>query len=96
MSISTTPPAPAENVTIDDVTCEVTEFRTVIDIHRDPPRYSGRRPEESWFTVSNLDSDGQRIGLQFQIQIADGGRKQRVRVPVTAAKFLSRGSSGLS
>jgi hypothetical protein len=96
MSISTKPPAPAEKVTIDGVTCEVTEPRTVIDIRRDLPRYSGRQTEESWFTVSNLDSDGQRIGLQFQTQIPDGGRKQRVQVPVTAAESLSRRSSRLS
>jgi hypothetical protein len=96
MSISTKPPAPAEKITIDDVTCEVTDSRTVVDNHRDLPRYSGRRSEESWFIVSNLDSDGQRIGLRFQIQIPDGGRKQRVRVPVTAAESLSRRSSRLS
>jgi predicted secreted hydrolase len=61
--------APAEQVTVDGVTYEVTESRTVIDIDRDLPWHNGRWPMESWFIVSNLDSGGQRIGLQLQFQI---------------------------
>jgi predicted secreted hydrolase len=69
MSISTKPPVPADKVTVDDVTYEVTESRTVVDIDRDLPWHSGRWPEESWFIVCNLDADGQRIGLQLQFQM---------------------------
>jgi predicted secreted hydrolase len=69
MSISTNPPVPAEEVTVDGVTYKVTEARTVLYIDRDLPWHSGRWPMESWFIVSNLDSDGQRIGLQLQFQI---------------------------
>jgi predicted secreted hydrolase len=65
----TSPPALAEKVTVDGVTYKVSEGRTVVDIDRDLPWHSGRWPEESWFIVSNLDSDGQRIGLQLQFQI---------------------------
>jgi predicted secreted hydrolase len=69
MTISTTPPVPADNVTIDDVTYEVTESRTVLDIDRDLPWHAGQWPMESWFIVANLDSDGQRIGLQVHFMI---------------------------
>jgi predicted secreted hydrolase len=66
---STNPPTLAEKVTVDGVTYKVSEGRTVVDIDRDLPWHSGRWPEDSWFIVSNLDSDGQRIGLQIQFQI---------------------------
>ncbi len=66
-SITTDQYAPAEQVTVDGVTYEVAESRTVID--RDGPWHSGRWPMESWFIVSNLDSGGQRLGLQLQFQI---------------------------
>jgi hypothetical protein len=68
-SVSTAPPVPTERVTVDEVTYEVAEARTVLDIDRDLPWNSGRWPMESWFIVSNLDCDGQRIGLQLQFQI---------------------------
>jgi hypothetical protein len=61
--------APAEQVTVDGVTYEVAESRSVLDIDRDGPWHGGRWPAESWFIVSNLDSGGQRIGLQLQFQI---------------------------
>jgi predicted secreted hydrolase len=51
------------------VTYAVTESRSVLDIDRDGPWHGGRWPAESWFIVSNLDSGGQRIGLQLQFQI---------------------------
>src|SRR4051794_19409936 len=35
---------------------------------------AGQWPEESWFIVSNLDSHGQRIGLQLQFETPEGGR----------------------
>jgi hypothetical protein len=68
-SVSTAPPVPTERVTVDEVTYEVAEARTVLDIDRDLPWHSGRWPMESWFIVSNLDCDGQRIVLQLQFQI---------------------------
>jgi hypothetical protein len=49
------------------VTYEVAESRTVVDIDRDGPWHGGRWPMESWFIVSNLDSGGQRIGLQLRL-----------------------------
>jgi predicted secreted hydrolase len=74
-SITTDQYAPAEQVTVDGVTYKVTESRSVVDIDRDLPWHGGRWPMESWFIVSNLDSGGQRIGLQlqFQIQTPPGG-----------------------
>jgi hypothetical protein len=60
MSISTNPPTRAEKVTVDG---------TVVYIDRDLPWHRGRWPNESWWIVSNLDSDGQRIGLQLQFLI---------------------------
>jgi predicted secreted hydrolase len=68
-SISKNPPAATERVTVDGVTYQVTEARTVVDIDKDLPWHSGRWPMESWFIVCNLNSDGQRIGLQLQFQI---------------------------
>jgi predicted secreted hydrolase len=68
-SITTDPHASAEQVTVDGVTYQVTESRSVVDIDRDGPWHSGRWPMESWFIVSNLNSGGQRIGLQLQFQI---------------------------
>ncbi len=68
-SITTDQYAPAEQVTVDGVTYEVAESRSVVDIDRDGPWHSGRWPMESWFIVSNLDSGGQRLGLQLQFQI---------------------------
>ncbi len=67
-SITTDQFAPAEQVAVDGVTCEVTGSRSVLDTDRDGPWHSGRWPIESRFIVSNLDSGGQRLGLQFQIQ----------------------------
>jgi hypothetical protein len=96
MSICTKPPAPVEKITIDDVTCEVTDSPTVVGTHRDLPWHRGQWSEPSWFRGSNLDSDGVRFELQFQIQTADGGRKQPVRAPVTTAESFSRTSSRLS
>lgn len=74
-SISTNPPVPDEKVTVDGVTYQVTESRTVLDIDRDLPWHSGRWPMDSWFIVSNLEADGQRIGLQvhFLIQTMPNG-----------------------
>jgi predicted secreted hydrolase len=68
-SITTDQYAPAEQVTVDGVTYEVAESRSVVDIDRDGPWHSGRWPAESWFIVANLDSGGQRLGLQLQFQI---------------------------
>src|ERR1700737_932550 len=68
-SISTTPPVPAERGTVDGVTYQVTESRTVLDIDRDLPWHNGRWPMDSWFIVSNLEADGQRIGLQVHFLI---------------------------
>jgi predicted secreted hydrolase len=68
-SITAGQSAPAEQVTVGGVTYEVTESRSVLDIDRDGPWHSGRWPMESWFIVANLDSAGQRIGLQLQFQI---------------------------
>jgi predicted secreted hydrolase len=68
-SLSLNPPAAAEHVTVDGVTYRVTEGRSVLDIDRDLPWHNGRWPIESWFIVCNLDSDGERIGLQLQFQI---------------------------
>jgi hypothetical protein len=68
-SITTDQFAPAEQVAVDRVTCEVTGSRSVLDTDRDGPWHSGRWPIESWFIVSNLDSGGQRLGLQLQFQI---------------------------
>jgi hypothetical protein len=68
-SINTDQYAPSEQVSVDGVTYEVAESRTVVDIERDLPWHSGRWPMESWFIVANLDSGGQRIGLQLQFQI---------------------------
>ncbi len=72
-SITTDQFAPAEQVAVDGVTCEVTGSRSVLDTDRDGPWHSGRWAIESWFIVSNLDSGGQRLGLQFQIQTPPGG-----------------------
>ena len=68
-SISVNPPAPAEKVTADGVTYQVTESRSVIDVDRDLAWHGGRWPMDSWFIVSNLDSGGQRIGLQVHFII---------------------------
>jgi hypothetical protein len=46
----------------------VADSRTVLDIDHDAPWPSGRWPIESWFIVSNLDSEGQRLGLQLRFQ----------------------------
>jgi predicted secreted hydrolase len=62
-------PAEGEQVTVDGMTYRVAETRTVVDIDRDLAWHNGRWPIESWFIVCNLDSDGQRIGLQLQFQI---------------------------
>jgi hypothetical protein len=59
------------------VTYEVAESRTVVDIDRDGPWHGGRWPMESWFIVSNLDSGGQRIGLQLRFQIQTLGPTPR-------------------
>jgi hypothetical protein len=69
-SLSTNPPVPDEQVTVDGVTYQVTESRTVLDVDRDLPWHgAGQWPMESWFIVSNLDSGGQRIGLQVHFLI---------------------------
>jgi predicted secreted hydrolase len=68
-SISKNPPEQAEKVTVDGVTYNVAEFRAVVDIDRDLPWHSGRWPMEDWYIVANLDSDGQRIGLQLEFLI---------------------------
>jgi predicted secreted hydrolase len=68
-SFSTDQPAPPEKVTLDGVTYQVAESRTVLDIDRDLPWHSGRWPMDSWFLVSNLDSAGQRIGFQVHFLI---------------------------
>ena len=65
-TISNTSPEPAEKVTVDGVTYNVSEIRAVVDIDRDLPWHSGRWPMEDWYVVANLDSDGQRIGLQLE------------------------------
>jgi predicted secreted hydrolase len=68
-SITTDQYAPAEHVTVDGLTYLVTESRSVVDIDRDGPWHGGRWPMESWFIVANLDSGGDRLGLQLQFQI---------------------------
>ncbi len=68
-SVSTNPPVPAEKVTVDGVTYKVNDTRTIVDIDGDLPWHSGRWQWESWFIVSNLDSAGQRIGLQLEFLI---------------------------
>jgi predicted secreted hydrolase len=68
-SFTTDQYAPAEQVSVDGVTYEVAESRSVVDIDGDLPWHSGRWPMESWFVVSNLDCDRQRIGLQVQFMI---------------------------
>jgi hypothetical protein len=74
-SVSTGLPVPAEKATVDGVTYQIAESRSVLDIDRDLPWHAGRWPLESWFIVSNLDSAGQRIGLQvhFIIQTRPSG-----------------------
>ncbi|MFJ6571137.1 lipocalin-like domain-containing protein [Streptomyces sp. NPDC091292] len=77
MSLSTDNHVPAigDKVTVDGKTFTVAEPRSVIDIDRDLPEHSGRWPNESWFVVANLDSGGQRFGLQvhFLVQRPPGG-----------------------
>ena len=68
-SLSLNPSAPPDKVTVDGVAYAVTESRTVLDVDRDLPWHNGRRPMDSWFIVSNLESGGQRIGLQVHFLI---------------------------
>lgn len=74
-STDTNPPAIGDKVTVDGVTFGVAEPRSVINIDRDLPEHSGQWPNESWFVVANLESGGQRIGLQvhFLVQRLPGG-----------------------
>jgi predicted secreted hydrolase len=74
-SVSAKPYVPADQVTVDGVTYEVAEPRSVIDIDADMLWHGGTCAMESWFAVSNLESGGERIGLQvhFLIQSLPNG-----------------------
>ena len=62
-------PVVGEKVTVGGVSFEVAEPRSVVDIDRDLPEHGGRWPNESWFIVANLESGGQRIGLQVHLLV---------------------------
>lgn len=47
---------------------EAVTFRTMVDVKRDLP-FHKEMPLESFFIVCNLDHNGERIGLQYQIII---------------------------
>ncbi|MFD5074532.1 lipocalin-like domain-containing protein [Streptomyces sp. NPDC058371] len=82
--IHTNVPAIGDKVTVDGKTFTFAEMRSVVDIDRDLPEHDGRWPNESWFVVANLDSGGQRMGLQvhFLVQRLPGGATDIVQLNV--------------